>query len=275
MQPQYNLQKLNRLLLDFCNATGASISLRHTDFSIVDLQTEPPSVDFCRLLRNTPGTADCCPAFDRCLLEKCRQSRKMEVSICHAGLVDAAVPLFHNGALLGYISLGQMKKDASFSSVYDRVRDYPLDMELLEEYYNRLPLFDSKKIGSIANIAEVLAEFILFENMLQPAVDPIIEKDVAFIDENLTQKLTLEQLTRSIHVSKSTLYRSFNAHFHCTVHEYISGKKTDRAIELLRDTDLSIEKIAQQSGFSDSTDFIRTFKKRKGTTPLKFRKLQK
>ena len=214
-------------------------------------------------------------AAKRSLFEKCRQSKKMEISICHAGLVDAAVPLFHNDVLLGYISLGQMKRDTAFSSIYDRIRDYPVDMNIMEEYYNKLPLFDNEKIVSIANIAEVLAKYILLENMLQPSLDPIIEKAVAYIDAHLAQELTLDQITKSIHTSKSTLYRSFHTHFHCTISEYISRKRIDKSIELLRSSaDLSVEEISRQTGFSSATNFIRTFRKLEGVTPLKFRKLQ-
>lgn len=275
MQLQYNLQKLQKILRDFHNATGVSISLRNTDFSYVKLEVEAVSSDFCMLLRSTPGTEKYCPDFDRCLFEKCRQSKKMEISICHAGLVDAAVPLFHNDVLLGYISLGQMKRDTAFSSIYDRIRDYPVDMNIMEEYYNKLPLFDNEKIISVANIAEVLAKYILLENMLQPSLDPIIEKAVAYIDAHLAQELTLDQITKSIHTSKSTLYRSFHTHFHCTISEYISRKRIDKSIELLRSSaDLSVEEISRQTGFSSATNFIRTFRKLEGVTPLKFRKLQ-
>lgn len=275
MLSQKKLEKLHTILLDFYNATGVSISLRRPDFSTVDLDMEYATQDFCVLLRSAQNKIDRCTEFDCRLFEKCRQSRKLEIGICHAGLVDAAVPLFHDGVLLGYISLGQMKKDAAFSSVYDRVRDYPLDMLQLEQLYDKLPLFDSKKIESVARIAEVIAKFILFENMLQPSIDPVIERAAAFIDENLTQELTLDRIVQEIHVSKSTLYRSFSTNLHCTVGEYIAGKRVDKAIGLLRDTSLSMEEIARQTGFADTTGFIRTFRKLEGTTPLKFRRLQK
>lgn len=274
MQLHYNLQKLQKTLRDFHNATGVSISLRFTDFSYVELEGEDSSSDFCMLLRNTPGTEKYCPDFDSCLFEKCRQSKKMEISICHAGLVDAAIPLFHNNILLGYISLGQMKRDTRFSSIYDKIKNYPLDMNVMEEYYNKLPLFDNDKIESIANIAEILAKYILLENMLQPSLDPIIEKATAYIDANLAQELTLDQITKNIHTSKSTLYRSFHTHFHCTISEYISRKRIDKSIELLCNSALSIDEISRQTGFASATSFIRIFKKMEGVTPLQFRKLQ-
>jgi len=274
MQLHYDLQKLHKILLDFHKATGVPISVRHTDFSLVVQDFEHTSSDFCQYIRNTPDTAKYCPAFDCCLFEKCRQSKKMEISTCHAGLVDAAIPLFYNDILFGYISLGQMKKNNSFLSIYNKIEHYPLDMKVLEEYYNKLPLFDGKKIESIANTAEILAKYILLENILQPTLDPTIEKVLDFIDANLEQALTLDMIIQNIHISKSTLYRYFEAYLHCTISEYISRKRIDKSIELLCNSKLSIEEISQQSGFSSSTNYIRTFKKMKGITPLKFRKLQ-
>ncbi|MBD5472564.1 MAG: AraC family transcriptional regulator [Lachnospiraceae bacterium] len=48
---------------------------------------------------------------------------------------------------------------------------------------------------------------------------------------------------------------------------YINAK------HLLKTTDLSIEDISHQTGFSDSVYFIRVFKKIEGITPSRFRKM--
>ena len=266
----YDHQKLLKIFRDFYNVTGISINIRDTNFNLFD--ESAVNTQYCQCLHSNETTLKYCHAFDHSLFEKCRQSKKMEVAICHAGLVDFAVPLFFNDTVIGYITSGQMKKNPDFSFARSYIEKYPLDLEEMERCYQELPLFDTEKIESIANIAAVLAKYILLENMLKPEIDENLQKAVAYIEANLEKDLSIDMITRNIHVSKSTLYRSFDNFFHCTINEYIQKKKIDRSVELLCNSDLSIEAVSQQLGFSNAGNYIRTFKQLKGTTPLQYRK---
>lgn len=48
--------------------------------------------------------------------------------------------------------------------------------------------------------------------------------------------------------------------------------RVEQAAELLTRTDLAISIVAETLGFADENYFIRAFKKRKGKTPLRYRK---
>lgn len=48
--------------------------------------------------------------------------------------------------------------------------------------------------------------------------------------------------------------------------------KMENAATLLTDTDMKVEQICDSVGYSDATQFIKTFKAYFGTTPLKYRK---
>ena len=47
--------------------------------------------------------------------------------------------------------------------------------------------------------------------------------------------------------------------------------RISRAKELLTETDLPVAEAAYRSGFSDVNNFIRTFKRDTGLTPLRYR----
>ena len=120
----------------------------------------------------------------------------------------------------------------------------------------------------------MLAKYILLENMLKPNMNSSLEKAIDFINKNLDKDLSIQSISQSIHISQSVLYKYFHNYFGCTVGEYINTKRIEKSIELMKNTDLSIEEISQSVGFTSATYYGRIFKNKKGITPLKFRKLQ-
>ena len=67
--------------------------------------------------------------------------------------------------------------------------------------------------------------------------------------------------------------RCFKEYTGFAPHEYITQLRIYNAKYLLKATDLSIDEISRQTGFSDSVYFIQVFKKIEGITPSKFRKM--
>ncbi|MBQ7794048.1 MAG: helix-turn-helix domain-containing protein [Clostridia bacterium] len=189
-------------------------------------------------------------------------------------MIDVAVPLLYDDTILGYIILGQMKTNTDFSSVKKYLSELGLDLAEVEGYYTELAYFDYDRTQSIANIATMLAKYILLENMLKPELNRNIEKAVAFINENLDKALTVQSISKGINVSKSVLYKDFHTYFGCTVSQYINTRRIEKSIDLLVRTDLSVEEISQKTGFSSAAYYSRIFKKQKGIAPLKFRKTQ-
>ena len=192
--------------------------------------------------------------------------------ICHAGLVDIAVPIIYQDTVIGYIIFGQMKTDCDFSSLRDYIKELSLDSKTMENFYSEIDLFDSGKIESVSNIAEMVVKHILLENMLYPNFDETIEKAVAFISENLDKELSVKTISDNINVSKSVLYRRFHLCFGCTISQYIIKKRIEKAETLIKNTDMSIENISRETGFSSAARFSKIFKSEKGISPLKYRK---
>ncbi|MDQ6420438.1 helix-turn-helix domain-containing protein [Paenibacillus sp. LHD-117] len=67
----------------------------------------------------------------------------------------------------------------------------------------------------------------------------------------------------------------FSYHFKRTMgqnfKEYIDRLRIQKSIQLLRGTDETLDSIAQQAGYSNTSSFIRAFKKIAGTTPGQYR----
>ncbi len=273
MVVNYDIQKINSVLQDFYNATGINMDLLKADFSYISCNHRGNDY-YCQAVKHTEAGKKACPLSDACLLERCKKSKQPEMHICHAGLIDVAVPILYDDVIIGYIIFGQMKADTDFSAFETYIANLGLDTLKMKEYYTEIPFFNSEKIQSVSNIVSMLVKHILLENMLKPDFDANMQKAVAFINENLENDLSIRNISKSINVSKSVLYKRFHACFQCTISEYINTKRVEKSIELLAKTDLSIEEISQKVGFSSTSYYSKTFKKQKGMAPLKYKKTQ-
>jgi len=273
MVVNYDAQKINKLLKDFYNSTGINMDLLKDDFSYINNNSHCENNKYCKCIQNTSKGKKVCLCSDQELLERCKKTKKPEMHLCHAGLMDVAVPIIYDDIILGYIIFGQMKTDKDYSYIKNYLKSLGLDTELMNEYFNEIPFFDSSKIQSISNIASMLVKHILLENMLKPDFDEKIQKAVNFIDENLEKELSIQVISKKVNVSKSVLYKRFHDCFKCTISEYINNKRIDKSVEFLKNTDLSMEEISQKVGFSSASYYGKIFKKQKGIAPLKYKKI--
>ena len=113
MNVNYDFTKIKNTLQDFYNAIGIRIDLLTDDFTSVSYSQKEP-VSYCRAVQSTSLGRTPCDHSDAELLRKCRESRKTEVHICHAGLIDVAVPILYGEDILGYILFGQMRTESEF-----------------------------------------------------------------------------------------------------------------------------------------------------------------
>ena len=91
---------------------------------------------------------------------------------------------------------------------------------------------------------------------------------LGWINRNLTRRITLDDLCREVHVSKSKLSQLFHRHLHTTVMEYIVRRRVSYAQQLLING-FSASQAANASGFGDYTSFYRSYLKQIGHPPAK------
>lgn len=99
-----------------------------------------------------------------------------------------------------------------------------------------------------------------------------IRKVLEYIDSNLGQELSVEQLARVINYNPQYFSRLFQKHMGMPPARYIMRKRISAAKILLSTEDIKIDILASQLGFSNASHFIRKFKKAEGITPAQFRK---
>lgn len=111
-----------------------------------------------------------------------------------------------------------------------------------------------------------------------PKVFPMMAKDLLrvkpildYIQENIAEPLSLDQISGSFYLSKHHLCRMFKATTGYTVIEYIVSCRMAKARQLLQEG-YSVQRAGELAGFADNSHFIRTFGKYNGTSPGKYAK---
>ena len=100
----------------------------------------------------------------------------------------------------------------------------------------------------------------------------MVQKVSLYIDENIAEKLTLDELAEHIHMSKYHFLRRFKEETGMTVHEFINNKRLVKARDMLK-ADRPLADAWQESGFNDYTTFLRNFKKVFGVSPSSLSKV--
>lgn len=92
-----------------------------------------------------------------------------------------------------------------------------------------------------------------------------------FIQENYADKITLDDIAASVHISRGECCRIFKRLHHMTPFQYLIRFRLLQSIRLLSESNSSISQIAQQVGFGSSSYFTECFKRELHCPPHKYR----
>lgn len=93
-----------------------------------------------------------------------------------------------------------------------------------------------------------------------------------YIGEHYQEQLSLGQLAEREHLSAPYLSSFFEKYMGINFSTYYTNLRLEHAVRDLLYTDIPVEQIAINSGFSDPRAFVRAFKKHYGTVPSAYRK---
>ena len=123
-------------------------------------------------------------------------------------------------------------------------------------------------------VKRTIAQNELLTAALQHDDEDIINAQ-AWILARLSEPFLLKDLAHAIGLNPRTLARRFLDATGVSPKQYWQQWRILRAEELLRDSNLNIQEVAEQLGFSDANYFIRQFKKRSFVTPSAYRKMSR
>jgi AraC-like DNA-binding protein len=101
----------------------------------------------------------------------------------------------------------------------------------------------------------------------------LLDRAMAYIEENLSGKITLEEAARRLYVSQSTITQTFRKKMGVSFYRCVTQRRLIAAKTLIGEG-VQLESVGQQVGFSDYSTFYRAFKQEFGISPRQYRKLQ-
>ena len=100
----------------------------------------------------------------------------------------------------------------------------------------------------------------------------LLEQVRHYVDENFKESsLSTAELAGRFGISAGYLSTLFSKNCECSISKYITRKRMEYAVRLLKDTTSSQETIAELCGFNSFSYFMRVFKGYYGMTPARFR----
>ena len=160
------------------------------------------------------------------------------------------------------ITLGCQKK--KFENIFDKI-----------VYEHSLQNEFSKRVENM-----LITEIMIYINRIFPyKINEHNPKNTTLVsnvknefENNYSNEFNLENLAKAQNVSVSTLTHTFKKIVGVSVFEYLLSCRMTAAKKLLTKTDMPIGDIVETCGFTDNSNFSRTFKKLNGIPPIDFRK---
>lgn len=103
--------------------------------------------------------------------------------------------------------------------------------------------------------------------LLPPLTSVLVKKAIAYLNKNASCQISRWQLAEAVNISEDYLTRIFRKEVGISPWDYLNRYRIQLACKLLTQTGLSINEIAQDTGFQDQAYFCRVFKKVKGFPP--------
>ena len=99
------------------------------------------------------------------------------------------------------------------------------------------------------------------------------QKSIDFVEQNLTEELTIEDIAAKADLSPFYYQRIFGALCGITVGEYIRARRMSLAAQDLSREDMKVIDVAVKYGYDSPDSFAKAFQKFHGITPSQARKI--
>lgn len=134
---------------------------------------------------------------------------------------------------------------------------------------------DGCKIRARIYFLSLIAYLSSLYNPTEESISENISKIIhtaEYIEENYSEKITVEQLADMAYLSQRQYLRVFRSIYGMSPKQYIIKCRLDHSCELIRNSSQTMTEIASVCGFSDKSSFSKLFHKEFGITPGGYKK---
>jgi AraC-like DNA-binding protein len=146
---------------------------------------------------------------------------------------------------------------------------------------SRLALFDAldRGVHDSSTVSELFALYRRgFADLVSAAEHPVpaaqdrsLRRAIEFVHQHFAEPVSLQAVARIAGFAPGYFCQLFKQREQMTLEQYVRRLRIERAKQLLRGTDLGVERVGQLCGFSRRSYFHRVFQSTVGLTPVQFR----
>ena len=155
--------------------------------------------------------------------------------------------------------------------VSDRI-DSAEDVMLLSQY-SRI-IICHRFVASSPEFCSRLRSILEGDEILPPHTGVLVKKTILYFDQHAESHISRWKLADAVNVSEDYLTRIFHREMGLSLWDYLNRLRVYMAVDMLLQTNESIQEIAYRSGFQDHAYFCRVFRKIYGVPPGQLRKQQ-
>lgn len=229
---------------------------------------------FCQLMQNRFFSLERCLRLDREKQTLSRKTGRCQSYLCHAHLWEAIMPVISEGKVLGYVMFGQFRSTETLPGDLAEKTRSRRELSELKKAFRELPYLSAEGMENLTGLMELLVDYIVRRELVTTGGDRLYRSIVRCIEENLTAPLKISTVARKVGRSVSTVSHFLQNHAGTSFKKLLIEKRLAYAEQLLKERgELSIGEVAEMVGIQDRYYFSRLYRKYRGTTPGKFRRL--
>lgn len=270
---QIHSGNLYKVLRDFHILTGARVELLDKKLNIL-VHYPPEKIDFCRIVSEDTELGTKCAECDWNNSQICAKTKSVVHYRCHMGLTEAIMPIFDSNGILGYVMFGQVLMQERGQELRQTLKKRFSEEAFpgITDAIDSIPAKTASELSACITILQSLVTFFLSNQWILPARSEFIRHMDKFIETNLSQKITVEDICEEFHIRRTRLYSAAQEYLGCSIAKYIRTQRISHACRLLRETDLSVTAIADRVGFSEYRHFSRVFQQVAGVSAMEYRR---
>lgn len=152
-----------------------------------------------------------------------------------------------------------------------KINDYMPDPLCADELRSSVELIKQMLDAAAAHEVKALSKQIEEKPVYVP--DSIIDKVKEYVEDSLSQNITLKEISNILHFNCSYLGQKFKTHENMTFNEYLLQQRMEKAKYLLENTDMKVYEVAGEVGYSEMDWFYKKFKAYTGVSANEYRKM--
>ena len=158
-----------------------------------------------------------------------------------------------------------------YGSEAERIRDEIMELTRIQGFQTATKFLTLLNFMAAAPRRKLVSNMYESENLVNSSKSRRITKACKYIEENISQKISLAEVAALVNMSESAFSHFFKKKTGISFITYVNNLRVAKACDLLASTSLSASEICYDCGFNNKSNFIRIFTKRKNMTPIEYR----